>query len=217
MFKAVIFDLDGTVGDTLPLCIAAFRQAIEPYAGKTLADNEIIATFGPSEEGTVRALVPPEHYERALDDYIRLYRQLHGMCPQPFDGIRDILRMLRQRGAIVAMVTGKGRRSCDITLERYGIAGCFGRVETGSPLGPVKPEGIRAVLEHYGLKPGEAVYVGDSPSDIVSSREAGVAAVAAAWAPGTDASALKALAPDKLFTSVDQLRDFLQNGPGVNR
>jgi beta-phosphoglucomutase-like phosphatase (HAD superfamily) len=43
--KAVIFDLDGTVADTLPLCIAAFKKSVEPLLGKTVSEEEIIATF----------------------------------------------------------------------------------------------------------------------------------------------------------------------------
>ena len=65
MLKAVIFDFDGTVCDTLPLCIAAFRKSIEPLAGRRFSDQEITATFGPSEEGTIRALIP-EFYEQGV-------------------------------------------------------------------------------------------------------------------------------------------------------
>jgi len=53
-----IFDLDGTIGNTLPLCVTAFREALESLAGRPLSDAAIMATFGPSEEGTVMALVP---------------------------------------------------------------------------------------------------------------------------------------------------------------
>ncbi|MGQ1947507.1 HAD family hydrolase [Geofilum sp. OHC36d9] len=55
--KAVIFDLDGTLGNTIPLCIEAFRKSIEPLIGKKLSDQEITSTFGPSEEGTIKVLV----------------------------------------------------------------------------------------------------------------------------------------------------------------
>lgn len=58
MLKAVLFDFDGTVGNTLPLCIAAFQKAITPLAGRSFSEREIVATFGPSEEGTIRALIP---------------------------------------------------------------------------------------------------------------------------------------------------------------
>ncbi len=60
--KAVIYDLDGTLTNTLPLCIAAFRQSVEPLINCSLPDAEIIATFGPSEEGTILALAPT-HYD----------------------------------------------------------------------------------------------------------------------------------------------------------
>ncbi len=45
--KAVIFDLDGTLADTLPLCIQAFRQSVEPLIKRSISDDDIIATFGP--------------------------------------------------------------------------------------------------------------------------------------------------------------------------
>jgi beta-phosphoglucomutase-like phosphatase (HAD superfamily) len=56
--KTIIFDLDGTIADTLPLCIAAFKKSIEPLLGKEVSEQQIIATFGPSEEGTIRKLIP---------------------------------------------------------------------------------------------------------------------------------------------------------------
>ena len=56
--RGVLFDLDGTLGNTLPVCIGAFRRAVEPFAGREVSDAEIVATFGPSEEGTVHVLAP---------------------------------------------------------------------------------------------------------------------------------------------------------------
>lgn len=67
--SAVIFDLDGTLANTLPLCIRAFRASIEPLANRALSDQEIIATFGPSEEGTIMKLAP-DHYEQGVADYL---------------------------------------------------------------------------------------------------------------------------------------------------
>lgn len=58
MIKCVIFDMDGTLADTLPLCIESFRRSIEKLSGKILTDREIIETFGPSEEGVVKKLFP---------------------------------------------------------------------------------------------------------------------------------------------------------------
>ncbi len=114
-FKGIIFDLDGTIANTLPLCIRAFRQSVEPLAMKTLSDEEIIATFGPSEEGTIRALIP-EHYEKGIVNYLQFYNDLHDLCPDPFPGIPALVDRLKEKGVRVGMVTGKGEHSTVISL-----------------------------------------------------------------------------------------------------
>ena len=70
--KGVIFDLDGTIGDTVPLCIKAFRKAIEPLIERLVSDEEIIATFGPSEEGTIMALAS-QFYEEGVTNYLKYF------------------------------------------------------------------------------------------------------------------------------------------------
>ncbi len=206
--RGVIFDLDGTVANTLPLVIAAFRQAIEPLANRSYSDAEIIATFGPSEEGTIRALVP-DHYEAGLADYRRHYAGLHGGWPEPFPGVAALLSDLKRRGVRLAMVTGKGTESTAITLHRYGMESAFEFVETGDPNGPRKAACIRRVLEKWGMDPAEAVYIGDAPSDVTASREAGVAVVGAGWAETTDQALLVAEHPDVMLSSVADLADWL--------
>src|SRR5580692_1567684 len=102
MIRAVIFDLDGTLGDTLPLCIKAFRASIEPLASRTLSDAEIMTTFGPSEEATIRMLIP-EQYDRGLAAYLQGYAAMHETCPTPFPGITELLVLLQAKGVRIAM------------------------------------------------------------------------------------------------------------------
>jgi len=208
--RAVIFDLDGTIADTLPLCINAFRLAIEPLADKTLTDEEIIATFGPSEEGTIMALVP-EHYDQALANYLQYYEVLHYHCPIPFDGIIELLDYLQHHGLRIAMVTGKGPKSTEISLNTFGIKHYFSPIETGSPHGPIKAECIGKVLEGWGdMKKDQIIYIGDAPSDIIASRNAGIPVISAAWAPTADAEKLIPLAPDELFYTISQFSDWIK-------
>lgn len=206
--SGVIFDLDGTLADTLPLAITAFRRAIEPLTGRTLTDAEIIATFGPSEEGMIRALAPA-HYDAALADYLRHYEALHDMVSEPFPDMRELLADLTARGVRVGLVTGKGAESAWLSLRRLGLEDVFEAVETGDPTGPRKAEGIRRILAGWGMPPAEAVYVGDAPSDVATAREAGVAVVGAAWAETTDRDLLVAEKPDALLVTVGELKDWL--------
>ena len=93
----------------------------------------------------------------------------------------------------------------------YGFAELFDVVETGSPSGPDKPEGIRRVLKQFRLKEEEAVYVGDAPSDIQSARTAGIPVISAAWAPSAEPEVLLSLKPDRIFYSVADFRSYLDS------
>ena len=207
--KAVIFDLDGTLANTLPLCIAAFRAAIEPLAARTISDEEIIATFGPSEEGTVMALAPNQ-FDKGVADYLQHYDHFHPMCPEPFDGMKELLTALQQKNIHISMMTGKGKLSAELSLERFGLSHFFEQVETGIKSGPSKPEGIQRILDSYSdIKLEEVIYVGDAPSDVDACRKVGIPIVSAAWAETAEPEKLIPLKPDYLFYTVDDFRAWL--------
>ncbi|RNL51688.1 HAD family hydrolase [Pedobacter jejuensis] len=207
--KLVIFDLDGTLANTLPLCITAFRKSIEPLINRSLSDEEIISTFGPSEEGTIMALAPMR-YEEGVSNYLKFYKKLHAMCPVTFDGIEGLLVTLKEKSVIVAMVTGKGLHSTNISLEQFGIAKYFQAIETGISTGPRKAEGMNSILDLFKHIPKqEVIYVGDAPSDINASREVGIRVVAAAWAETAEPEKLKKLYPDMLFEDVSAFNNWL--------
>lgn len=209
MIKAVIFDVDGTLGDTLALCIAAFRKSIELLSGVTKSDAELKATFGPSEEHTIRVFLP-DRYDEGVAAYHEQYRALHDMCPKPFDGIEKLLQFLQSKGVLLGVVTGKGRVSADITFEKYGIAEYFADIETGSPDRATKAPGIIRILERNGIRPEEALYVGDAPSDIAFAREAGVGILAVTYASTTDPEELARMRPDQQFATVREMREYFE-------
>jgi len=207
--KAVIFDLDGTLANTLPLCISAFRKSIEPLINREVSDEEIIATFGPSEEGTIEALAP-DFYNKGVADYITHYTTLHDMCPAVFDGMPQLLETLKSKGIRTAMVTGKGKASADISLQRFGITEYFELLETGIRTGQSKPQGIKAILNKWNdLAKDEVIYVGDAPSDITACREAGIPIVAASWAETAEPEKLIPLHPDEIFYTVPAFAEWL--------
>ena len=208
--KALIFDLDGTLANTLPLCIAAFRNSIEPLVKRSISDEEIVATFGPSEEGTIMALAP-DFYQQGVQNYLHFYETLHHICPVAFEGVKELLDFLKSSNIKLAMVTGKGKFSTAISLSKFELQNYFEVVETGSPSGPRKAEGINAVMDHWkDITRDEVLYIGDAPSDIKASREAGIRVIAAAWAPTAEVHKLIALNPDEIFYSAHDFERWLR-------
>lgn len=78
MIKMVAFDFDGTIADTIPMCIEVFRKAISPYVGHKLTDHEILQTFGLNEIGIIKAVVK-DNWKLALEDFYLYYASPHNI------------------------------------------------------------------------------------------------------------------------------------------
>lgn len=206
--RGVIFDFDGTLADTLPLCIRAFRSSIEPHLGRSISDAEIIATFGPAEEGTIKALIP-HAFDEGVAAYLHHYEQYHADYPALFPGVEDLLKQLQAKNAPLALVTGKGERSAGLSLRFYQLTPYFSAFGYGD-LGAVsKTRNINRIVAEWALLPSEVLYVGDAPSDITACRKAGVPIAAAAWASTAEPDMLASMQPDALFASIDSFQNWL--------
>ena len=211
-WSGLIFDLDGTLADTLPVSYAAFRRTIREAAGMTWTNREIHSRFGPSEEGVLSTLLGDGPSARAYALFLELYRREHRRCPAPFAGLRELLRELEAAGVRCAVVTGKGADAAAITLERIGLAGSFETVEAGSAGGAVKVECMRRVLDGWKLPLDRVASIGDFPSDVRSARAAGITPVGAAWASTANRAALLEAGADVVFDRVPDLAAWLRQG-----
>lgn len=212
MIKLVAFDLDGTIGDTIPMCIKAFGQAVSPYAGHMLTDKEIVETFGLNEIGMIKSIVP-ENWEQALHDFYSLYEKLHYECSEPYEGIRDLIATLRAKGFILALITGKGERSCQITLNEFRMEHDFDEILTGSESENVKAQSLRLLLKKYDLLPAQCVYIGDAVSDVSEAGKAGVICLSALWGTTAKIEELKSINAGYTFETVGALKDYLLSVP----
>lgn len=208
MYRMIGFDLDGTIADTLPLCIQAFGLSLSPYAGHTLSEAEITDTFGLDETGIAKILAG-DQWEAGVADYCREYQRLHPqVVPDLFPGIRELLLTLKARGIPLALVTGKGTPTCHISLEQFGIADVFDEVLCGSDVAPNKVEHLRYLLEKYHLSPEEFCYIGDTATDVDSCDQVGVTCLSAAWQDGVT-EALEQRNPGKVFARVEDCGAYL--------
>src|SRR5579883_1114098 len=93
----ILFDLDGTLADTVPVCYAGFRGALEQHAGRTYTDAEIDALFGPNEMGSFQRVVP-DRWEACYATFLTEYEAAHALCREPFPEMVALLEELRQSG-----------------------------------------------------------------------------------------------------------------------
>jgi HAD superfamily hydrolase (TIGR01549 family) len=208
--EAVIFDLDGTLADTLPVCFVAFRHTLVSLSDRRYTDEDIMAHFGPSEEGIFQRLMP-DRWEECLRVYLETYEQEHLRAARLFPGIEEALRRLKKRGIPLAIVTGKGPQSAAISFRHLGLARYFDVLETGDPERSIKPQAIRKVLAGWAIPPSRVAYVGDAASDMEEATAAGLIPLGAAWDPRATVQHGNGQAPLVLFPTVLAFTDWIES------
>lgn len=187
--EAILFDLDGTLIDTKSLYLEAYRRAVAPYVRPDMTREDIMALRPTSEIAFLRAIVHERDFEACLDDFYRAYEALHAdRFHGVYEGVEEMLSAIRRAGIPLGLVTGKSRRSWEITravadsLEPFDALIFDDDVRAPKP----DPHGLELAVEALGVAPDSAVYVGDTLSDMEAARAAGLRPVAALWAFGSE-------------------------------
>jgi HAD superfamily hydrolase (TIGR01509 family) len=180
--RLIIFDLDGTLVDTLEPTFRCFQEAVAPALGRVPRKEEILGRFGPADHQIVSEWVGPQNAPGAVERLYACYETAFADTG-PFPGMVDLLRDLRRAGKLTAIFTGRGRASTDAILRGMEIEDLFDAVVTSDDISRPKPapDGLLKVLEILDIAAQDAVYVGDTVKDIESARAAGIAAIAALW------------------------------------
>ena len=207
MFKVVAFDLDGTLADTIPMCITAFRNSISPYTGHELSTEEILHTFGLNEIGMIKAVLG-QNWKLAVEDFYCQYESLHNEVTSVFPGIWNLLIFLKKKDIIIALITGKGEKSCSITLEKLSLSKLFDETLYGSEISPNKKSNMEYLLKKYSISKEEFCYIGDTVQDIKDCQDIGVVCFSAAWQESSNVHILEKENPDHVFYRVSDLHEY---------
>jgi phosphoglycolate phosphatase/pyrophosphatase PpaX len=211
--KAIIFDFDGTLANTLPICYFAFQNVFKEFDNKDLSPEEIKAMFGPSETGIIRENLTNVNKEQAIELYYKKYLENHSNLVSPNMEIDEMIRHLKENGIKIGIVTGKARRSLDISLKALQMDKLFEVIITGDDVVKPKPhpEGIIKALSLLGVQNNEAMFIGDSDADIQAGNQANVHTVGVQWLPDYQTLEFNT-EPNSSFNSVKQLIDLVNNG-----
>lgn len=180
--RAVLFDLDGTLLDTIADLASAANLTLAEMGRPTRSQDEIHSFVGKGIPNLVRRCMTEDTHaeeaeiERAVAIFRRHYAVVNGSNTRIYDGVLETLDGLRARGLPLAVVTNKAEAFTLPLLERMGIAGYFDTVVSGDTLEVKKPDPavIRLACEHLEVEPQQALMIGDSANDALAAQGAGM-------------------------------------------
>jgi len=207
--KGFIFDLDGTLINSLPVVRSSLHSTLLKFSGRVYEDQELSSLFGPSEEGIFKKLFP-DTWKESLQFYLDEYNRIHSQYAEPFPGIVEALTLLQGRKIKLALVSGKGAGSMEISLKHSGLKQFFEMIITGSEYRASKPEHIKQVLELWQYFPEEVAYVGDIAYDVKAAKEAGVLSISALWAETAQVQKVLAMNPAFAFDNVESFIEWIK-------
>ncbi|MCD8364753.1 MAG: HAD-IA family hydrolase [Clostridiales bacterium] len=185
-YKLMIFDMDGTILDTLEDLTDSLNFALKKSGMSERSLSEVRGFVGNGIrkliERAVPANTPADIVNRVLGDFSENYRQNCSNKTRPYDGIPEVLSALRDRGIQTAVVSNK----IDFAVQQLCIQyfdGLF-NMAIGEREGVRKkpaPDAIYTVLEHTGTEKKDALYIGDSEVDIQTAANAGLDCVCVGW------------------------------------
>jgi pyrophosphatase PpaX len=175
--RVAIFDLDGTLVDSMPFVIEAFTHAVEPFRARP-TPTEVLAELGGPLGTCVRNLLGPLADKDAAAAMERLLSFERGqeLRMTPFAGARGLLAALKEKGVGMGIWTGRDRWSAERILDVHGMAGFFTATVCGDDLESHKPDpaGLLRAVDLLGATAKEAVFLGDADADVLGGHAAGV-------------------------------------------
>ncbi len=182
----VIFDLDGTLVDTIGLIVASYQHAFTTVLGHPWDEAEIKTWIGQSLIGAMRR-VAPERADEIFAEYTRWNEANTERLVKPYPGVNDLVRDLVAAGARVGVATSKRDQPAAWALRLVGLDDVMPVLVHHDSVDEHKPspKPLFAALAALDARPDQAVYVGDAAVDIAAARNAGMAGVAVTWGAGT--------------------------------
>jgi pyrophosphatase PpaX len=185
---AVLFDLDGTLIDSIGLLLASVKHTFSGREGRAPTEEEWIAGIGTPLAEQLRPFVESDEEAAQLTARYRGFqREHHDRLTSAYEGVVDTLEQLYNWGHPMGVVTSKSNEMMERGLRHTGLDAYMSTMIGCDSCSIHKPEPfpVLMALDELGYEPHEAVFVGDSPHDIASGNAAGVTTIAALWGPFT--------------------------------
>lgn len=187
MVRLVIFDFDGTLGDTRQNIIITLQRTMRIMGLEVRDEATCAATIGLTLEDSFLKMYPDmsrEDARKTVDVYRDIfYRSIEELQPELFPGVSDVVKKLHSKGIILSVASSRTSPSLLLFLRNMGIADYFSLVLGADNVEYHKPhpEAVERTLRELGVDAEEAIVVGDMPLDVEMAHRAGVVAVGVSY------------------------------------
>ncbi len=185
-YAAVLFDLDGTLVDSIGLILDSFHHALDAFGVPRVPDDVLLATVGTPLRGALARWAADETTaDRMLEAYRAYYVREHDARVRAYAGVVEAVHALLDAGTRLAVVTSKNRAGTLRSLRAVGLDEALSIRVTLDDVTNAKPhrEPVDRALALIGADPASTLFVGDSLHDMHAGRDAEVATGAALWGP----------------------------------
>lgn len=207
-WDAILFDLDGTLADSISLIMRCYRHTMLVHLGYEPPDELWRRGIGTPLDVQLAAFARTDSERIAMRETYRAFQHtIHDRLVRPYPGVVDGLAALGRRGLRMAVVTSKGREMAERTMRVCGLDRLFHAVITADDVsrGKPDPEPVLKALDRLASREARRVlFLGDAPMDVEAGRAAGVRTAAATWG-AFSAEALLRARPDYVFRDFDEV------------
>ena len=218
MIKLCIFDLDGTVLDTVGSIAHFANEALQNNGIEPIDTKEYNYLAGRGIANLVRGMLDfrgcysEETYKKVYHDYDTAYNANPSYKSKVFDGLKEVLDTIKARGVRIAIVSNKPDFAArSVVNELYG-ENYFDFVSGQVPGGVLKPDPavVLSVMDKFGASHDECIYVGDTSTDMQTGKNAGATACGVTWGFHT-ADELRASGADIVVDTPEQIIEYIKN------
>lgn len=210
MIKLIIFDFDGTLGDTRQNIVTTMQMTIDELALPKRSDDECASTIGLPLAGCFKTLYPDlqdEKLQVCAETYRRIFSQnLQTIKPQTFPHVNETLKELKARGLALTIASSRSHASLVELTHDLGMADYISYLIGADDVKEPKPkaEPVLNTLNAMGFDASETLVVGDMAVDILMGRNAGAMTCGVTWGNGTKKELMGAGA-DYIINDIEEL------------
>lgn len=219
--RLIIFDFDGTLGDTRQNIVTTIQMTIAELGLPSRSDTECISTIGLPLYGCFEALYPDtdkEIIQQCTDTYRRIFQEnLQTIKPQTFPKVIETLSALKGQGLMLAIASSRSHASLVELTQDLGISGIISYLIGADDVEKAKPnpEPVLNVLAALGYEACETLVVGDMNVDILMGVNAGAKTSGVTYGNGTKKE-LEEAGAEYIIDSIDELIGIVEKRESIN-